>query len=130
MMSPRDVRKYIESQNVNFGQNVTLPDVVDVCECEEFFGTRCDENVHVTGPNQAHVDRKDPRQNPLGHLKHDTGIPYSFIGAAGGSALGGIIYKKDRKKGALYGGAILGGIGLIADIVSAYREQKTSQYYL
>jgi len=53
MISPRDARKYIEFQNVDFGQNVTLPDIVDTCNCEEFFGTRCDENVHVTGPKQA-----------------------------------------------------------------------------
>ena len=49
-MSPKDARNYIESQNVNFGENVILPEVVDVCEYEEFFGIRCDENVHVTGP--------------------------------------------------------------------------------
>jgi len=126
MISIRDTRKYIESQNVNFGQNVTLPTIIDTCDCEEFIGTRCDENVHVTGPNRAHIDRKDPRQDPFGHLKHDVGIPYSLMGTAGGAAAGGIIYKKDRKKGALYGAAILGGIGLFADIVSAYRKQKTS----
>lgn len=126
MISIRDARKHIESQNVNFGQNVTLPDIVDTCDCEEFFGTRCDENVHVTGSKQAHIDRNDPRQDPLGHLKYDVGVPYSLMGAAGGATIGSIIYKKDRKKGALYGAAIVGGIGLIADIVSAYNKQKTS----
>lgn len=130
MISPYDTSNFIKNSGARFGENVTLSNDIDISECEQFFGTRCPHNVHVKGKRKAHLDRKDPRYDPLGHLKHDVGIPYSLMGAAGGLTLGGTMYKKDRKKGALCGAAILGGIGLIADIVSAYRKQKTPQYYL
>lgn len=116
MISIKDTRKYIESQNVNFGQNVTLPNTVDICDCEEFFGTRCDENVHVTGSNRAHIDRRDPRQDPLGHLKHDVGIPYSALTTATGMALGAVLSKNNRKKGVIIGGLAGLAIGIIADL--------------
>ena len=118
MISPIDARKYIEFQNVDFGQNVTLPDVVDVCECEEFFGTRCDENVHVTGHKRAHIDRRDPRQDPLGHLKHDVGIPYSALTTTAGIIVGTVLSKNNRIQGAIIGGFIGLVIGIIADSAS------------
>lgn len=118
MITPREARSYIESQGVNFGQNVTLPDDVDTCNCDEFFGTRCDDNVHVTGSKRAHIDRKDPRHDPLGHLKHDVGVPYSVMSTAAGGAIGAIVSKKNRKKGALIGSAIGLGFGIIADVLS------------
>jgi len=118
MISPRDARDYIESQGIDFGQNVTTPDYIDTSNCEEFFGTRCDENVHVTGSKRAHLDRKDPRKDPLGHLKHDVGVPYSVMSTAAGGAIGAIVSKKNRKKGALIGGAFGLAIGIIADLAS------------
>lgn len=116
MISPRDARKYIEATNVNFGQNVTLPDIVDTCECEEFFGTRCDDNVHVTGHNRAHIDRRDPRKDSLGHLKHDVGIPYSAITTVAGITAGAVLFKNNRKKGAIICGLAGLAIGIIADL--------------
>ena len=78
-MDPYDVRKYIESTGVPYGENVTLPEDIDTNQCSDFFGTRCDHNVHAKGRRKAHIDRVDPRYNPAGHLKHDVGIPYTLM---------------------------------------------------
>lgn len=126
-MSPSDARRYIEGTGVRYGQDVTLPDDVDVTKCEEFFGTRCSENVHVTGSRKAHVDRVDPRKNPIGHLKKDVGIPYVAMTTPTGALIGAIVSKNNRKKGALVGGLVASGLGLLADVLSDYYENKQSR---
>jgi hypothetical protein len=118
MITPRDARRYIESSGAGYGQNVTLPDEIDTSNCEKFFGIRCSHNVHVTGKRRAHIDRIDPRKNSIGHLKKDVGIPYVVLGASGGATLGALIYKNDRKKGAIVGGIIGTIIGAFADLES------------
>lgn len=123
-MTPDEVRRDIESLGIPYGENVTFAENIDTSSCSEFWGTRCPENVHVTDSNRAHIDRKDPRYDPLGHLKHDVGIPYTAIGTAGGAALGAIAFPKNRKKGALVGASIGSALGIIADVVSYYNEKK------
>ncbi len=118
MMSPKDARLYIQSQGANYGQNVILPDHVDTCNCDEFFGTRCEYSVHVTGTKRAHIDRKDPRDDPVGHLKHDVGVPYSIMTTAAGVVIGALASKNNRKKGVLLGGLFGLGIGILADLAS------------
>ena len=71
-MKINKVRRYIDSMNVPYGQNVILPEDIDTSECQKFFGTRCSHNVHVKGRRLAHVDRVDPRKDPIGHLKKGT----------------------------------------------------------
>lgn len=115
MISPRKVRRYIKKRGAGFGKNVLLPEKVDIRNCEEFFGTRCSYNVHVKGPKIAHIDKVDPRKNPLGHLKHDVGIPYTAITTSTGIVIGGLISKTNRKKGILVGGLLGLAIGIIAD---------------
>lgn len=121
-MSPKDVKDYISFTGASFGQDVTLPGEIDTGSCSEFCGTRCPENVHVTGKNKAHIDRVDPRYDPLGHLKHDVGIPYTLIGTVGCATIGAAVYKKNRIKGAVYGGAIGTVVGFLVDLVSYYRS--------
>lgn len=126
-MSPKEVKDYISRLGVLHGKNVTLPDYVDTSSCSEFLGTRCPENVHVTGPNCAHIDKKDPRYDPLGHLKHDVGIPYTLIGTASGAALGATIFS-NKKQGAKVGAVVGTLAGLLADIVSYYNKNKNNKF--
>lgn len=123
-MTPDQVRRDIERLGIQYGENVTFAENIDTSSCSEFWGTRCPENVHVTSSNCAHIDRKDPRYDPLGHLKHDVGVPYTAIGTAGGAAIGAIISPKNRKNGALIGASVGTALGLIADVVSYYNYKK------
>ncbi len=116
MFSPREASQYIKLERVSFGQDVTLPDDVDLRNCEEFFGTRCPNNIHVTGHRRAHVDRVDPRKNPLGHIKKDMGIPITLITTSAGASIGALVSKNNRKTGALVGGLFGLVVGLIADL--------------
>ena len=107
MMTPYQARRYIAGRRAPYGQNVALPDDVDTSQCEQFFGTRCQYGIHVKDRRLAHVDRVDPRRDPIGHLKHDVGVPYAVMGGLAGAALGSVP------------GMVAGSImGLTADIVS------------
>ena len=132
MITPYEARKHIDRMGVPCGQNVPLPDDVDVSECQEFFGTRCSNNVHMKGRRLAHVDRADPRTDPIGHLKKDVGVPYALIGSAVGAILGAVLMKGDRKAGAALGSMAGGLLGSIADNVadrnSAQARQHEDQY--
>ncbi len=127
-MSPNEVRDYLDRIGAAFGQNVTLPDDVDTSSCSQFWGTRCPENVHVTGKNMAHIDRVDPRSDLLGHLKHDVGIPYTLIGTVGCAALGAAAFSNNRTQGAKVSAALGFLGGLIADIVSYYNSNKNNKF--
>ena len=118
-MNPLEVRLYIDSRGVPYGQNVVLPDDVDTCRCQEFFGTRCPHNVHVKGRRLAHVDRVDPRRDPIGHLKKDVGVPYAAMTAFGGAVAGAAVAKNNRVAGAVGGGLAGLVLGAIADILAA-----------
>ena len=122
-MDPYDVRKYIESTGVPYGENVTLPEDIDTNQCSDFFGTRCDHHVPVKGRRKAHIDRVDPRYNPASHLKHDVGIPYTLMGAAAGGGLGAI-FGKDKKDAAVKGALIGGVLGLLGDVASTYSNKS------
>lgn len=128
MISPYEAREYIDNSGAPRGQNVALPDDVDTSQCQEFFGTRCPHNVHVKGSRLAHVDRVDPRRNPLGHLKHDVRVPYAVMGGLGGAAVGGLVNKNDRKKGAAVGSLVGFGVGLIMDAIADQNSAQDRQY--
>lgn len=122
MITPKDVRDQIEQNNISYGENVVFPDEIDTSNCSEFFGTRCSENVHVTGKRTAHVDQVDPRKNPIGHLKKDVGVPYALMTSIAGAALGAGLSKNNRKKGAL-AGALIGALpGAVFDILEKYES--------
>ena len=116
MITPKDVRERFEEQGIQYGDNMEFSDDIDTSDCEEFFGTRCPENVHVKGKRKAHVDRVDPRKNPFGHLKRDVGVPYAVMTSAAGSALGAAL-SKDRKKGAAVGGLAGALLGAVLDVI-------------
>lgn len=115
MMTPYEVREYIASRKVPYGQNIALPDDVDTSQCQEFFGTRCPHNVHVKGHRLAHVDRADPSTDPIGHLKKDVGVPYALMGSMAGAILGAVLMKNNRKEGVVLGSILGGFLGSIAD---------------
>ncbi len=117
MITPRDARRFIDSTGVDYGQDVVLPDCIDTSECQEFFGTRCPNNVHVKSDRTAHVDRVDPHNDPIGHLKDDVGVPYAVMAAPVGAAIGAVAMKRNRKNGALVGGITGLILGMIADAV-------------
>ena len=122
-MNPLEVRLYIDSRGVPYGQNVVLPDDVDACGCQEFFGTRCPHNVHVKGRRRAHVDRVDTRRDPIGHLKKDVGVPYAAMATLGGAVAGATVAgatvaKNNRVSGAVGGGLAGLVLGAIADILA------------
>ena len=118
MLSPCEASDYIRSQRVPHGQNVMLPDPVDSTQCEQFFGLRCDCNLHLKNPRLAHLDRVDPRNDALGHLIQDVKVSRSVISTPIGATLGALLDQKNRGRGALIGGffGLLGGI--IADVIS------------
>ena len=120
MITPKETRKYIDGAQVPYGQNVILPDDIDTSECQEFFGTRCPHNVHVKGRRMAHVDREDPRVNPVGHLVKDVGISYVSMTAPVGAALGAALMSNDKKTGAAIGGLI----GLVVGIILDWNENR------
>ena len=115
MITPKEARRYIDDTGVPYGQNVILPDDVDTSGCQEFFGTRCPHNVHVKDSRVAHVDREDPRVNPVGHLVRDVGIPYASMTAPAGAALGAALMPGDRKTGAAIGALCGLAAGMIID---------------
>lgn len=115
MITPKEARKHIDYTGVPYGHNVVLPDDIDTSECQEFFGTRCSHNVHVKGHRVAHVDREDPRVNPIGHLVKDVGIPYASMTAPVGAALGATLMSSDRKTGAAIGALCGLVVGMIID---------------
>jgi hypothetical protein len=119
MISPSEAKNRITKARVPYGTNVDVRDDVDVSQCENFFGTRCPGNVHVTGRRTAHVDRVDPRLNALAHLKWDVGVPYSVASAAGFAAIGALASPEDRLDGAIKGGIFGFLLGLAADIISS-----------
>ena len=125
MITPSEARKYIESTGVPYGQDVTLPDMVDTSRCQNFFGTRCDANVHIKGPMKAHIDRADPRYDPIGHLKKDVGVPYTVMGAGLGAGVGGLIANNNRKKGAAVGALVGGVAGLLADLLAEHNNESS-----
>ena len=131
MLTPKDARRYIESTNASYGDDVDLPFDIDTSECQEFFGTRCPNNVHVKNPRLAHVDREDPRKNPIGHLKKDVGVPYAAMTASVGAAIGASLAKGNRKKGAIIGG-LLGIIpGVIVDVLeSKYYDRPKRDFVI
>ena len=123
VMTPKEAREYIESTGAAYGQDVMLPDTIDTSSCQNFFGTRCDANIHIKGPMKAHIDRVDPRYDPIGHLKKDVGVPYTVIGSALGAGIGGLVAGNNRKKGAATGALIGGTMGLLADLLSDYKKE-------
>jgi hypothetical protein len=118
MISPIEAGNRIRRAGVPYGHNVNLNDDVDTSQCEEFFGTRCPGNVHVTGRETAHVDRVDPRRNPIAHLRKDVGIPYSVTSAASFAVLGALSSPDNRVSGAIEGGIFGFILGLAADVLS------------
>lgn len=125
-MTPKEVRKHIDYAGVSYGQNVILPDNVDMSKCQEFFGTRCPHNVHVKGSRVAHVDREDPRVNPIGHLVKDVGIPYASMTAPVGAVLGATLMSSDRKTGAAIGTLCGLAVGMFIDWAENRRNTSKS----
>ena len=124
MITPKEARKHIEGTGAPYGCDVMLPDIIDTSNCQNFFGTRCDANVHVKGPRKAHIDRADPRYDPIGHLKKDVGVPYALMGVVLGAGVGGLVADGKRKKGAALGAFAGGAVGLLADLLEG-RNKKT-----
>lgn len=69
----------LERMGIPFGQDYVFPHPIDTSGCTSFGGVRCGCNLHVTGDNTAHRDRVDPRQDLLGHLDEDVGIPKPIV---------------------------------------------------
>ena len=74
-ISPCEAAKIIKEKSIPYGEDYEFLYEIDTSNCEEFFGTRCDCNLHVKGKRKAHVDRVDPRKDLVGHLDRDLGIP-------------------------------------------------------
>ncbi len=125
MITPHDARRFIDSTGADYGQDVVLPDCIDTSECQEFFGTRCPDNVHVKSDRTAHVDRADPRDDPIGHLKYDVGVPYAVMAAPVGAMIGAAAMKRNRKNGALVGGTIGLVLGMVADTVNNSKNHNS-----
>jgi len=126
MITPRDTRRYIDATGVDYGQDVVMPDYIDTSRCSEFFGIRCPHNIHVKGGRIAHVDRADPRHDPIGHLKKDVGVPYAAMAAAAGTVIGAIV-TRNRKSGAVVGSLVGLGLGAMVDIAIHYKDSRRSR---
>ena len=107
------VNRYIIRKETPFGVNIEFPLEIDTSQCEEFFGTRCPNNIHVTGKRIAHKDHSDPRFNSIEHIKKDVGIDPTFLTVLGGAAFGALLDKENRVRGASIGGLM----GLVFGIV-------------
>ena len=114
LLTPCEASDRVIAMGAAFGQDVLLPEEIDVSQCEEYFGIRCVCNVLVKEPNKAHVDRVDPRLDGLGHIRRDVGIPYIAMTTPSLAAIGAIAFPKYRKEGAVVGGAIGFLVGLIS----------------
>lgn len=124
MISPRDVRRCINITGADYGQDVALPGDIGTSKCQEFFGMRCSDNVHVKGGRTAHLDRVDPRRNPMGHPKMDVGVPYAVMAALGFAAIGAAAARGDWKGGAAIGGVTGLFAGATADAVDHYKNSN------
>jgi len=129
MISPHGARRYVDRTGADCGQDVILPDDIDTSKCQEFFGMRCSDNVHVKGSRTAHVDRVDPRRNPIGHLKSDVGVPYAVMAGLGFAAIGAAMSRGDWKRGAAIGGVAGLFAGAVADAVDHYKNSNNGGMY-
>jgi hypothetical protein len=109
-----EVNRIIEIRRMPYGKDITLPAKINTAPCEEFFGKRCQYNIHVTGEKTAHKDRFDPRYHWKEHLDRDVMIPHEVvtigIPTIAGVTLGASLDSKNRIRGAFIGG-LLGFIG-------------------
>jgi len=117
MITINKVNVVLKKKQVPYGLNVTLPLDIDTGKCEEFFGTRCPHNIHVTERRKAHRDRFDPRYYPIQHLERDVGIPFPLVTLSAGTLIGAVADEKDRVRGAVAGGLIGLAIGLIIEFL-------------
>ena len=72
----------------------------------------------------AHIDRMDPRRDPLGHLKKDVRVPYTAMGAVSGACLGAAIGKSKK---ATATGALIGALAGIALDIASHNSTKLNQ---
>lgn len=61
----------IKRGDIDYCQDLIFTQPIDTRGCQEYFGTRGPNGVHVTGRNTAHLDRRDPRVDALGHILED-----------------------------------------------------------
>lgn len=113
-----EISKKIGEGEIEHGEDVSFLEEIDTSPCEEFFGTRCFGEVHVTGKRTAHRDRYDPRTHWKEHLDEDVGVPHEVVTVGAPTALaacaGAATDTKKRERGALVGGLVaLGFSGLV-----------------
>ena len=125
-MSPGEVRRVLMSEWVPYGQDRFFPQQIDTCGCEDYFGLRCQDNVHVTSPHTAHIDRYDPRSHPLQHLDYDVGIPHEvftrLMPEVLGTVIGAAADSQRPERGARLGQDIGGLLGRIIELAILSRR--------
>ncbi len=87
-------------------------------------------NLHIREYDDkylVHMDKVDPRKDPLGHLIFDAQeVLVGLAGAAvGGSVIGSYIYKMKKKSPTRKQQSIIGG--LAASLVTGYTSYKISK---
>jgi hypothetical protein len=75
LISPCEAAAELERLNVPYGQDRVFRREIDTSDCEQFAGLRCSCGIHAKSHKVAHRDRVDPRQDLVGHLEKDVGIP-------------------------------------------------------
>jgi|GEM_PF-2566655 hypothetical protein len=117
-----EVNRIIETNNIPYGQDIILSSDIDTSSCEEFFGTRCSYNIHVTSSRSAHKDRFDPRFKWKEHLDYDVRIPHQVITIGvptiTGATIGGLLNRNKPLKGLIIGGIFGFLVGLLIETIT------------
>ena len=69
----------LERLDIPYGKDYVFPSQIDTSGCEQLVGLRCPCNIHIKSNKVAHRDRVDPRQDLVGHLEKDVGIPVRLL---------------------------------------------------
>lgn len=70
-ITPEEALRIIKKKKIPFGVDYEFPCEIDTSGCKWFFGIRGPGNLHIVGKRKAHIDRIDPRESILKHLKED-----------------------------------------------------------
>ena len=73
-ISPEEAVRIIKKKGIPFGEDYEFPYEIDTSGCRWFFGIRGPHNLHITGRKRAHIDRVDPRESILEHLRQDAPV--------------------------------------------------------
>lgn len=105
-ISIEEVNRRLIERGVPYGCNVCFDREIDLSNCTEYWGTRCDDSIHPIDDYCAHRDQYDPRSHSGKHLIYDSPeVPIAIgVGLTSAMVSAKIIYdaRKDKSENAVF----------------------------